>query len=825
MHSISDLDPAIKSILTSFDDFIFLLSIEGEIVFINDATIAALGYQPEEMLGMNVLEVHPPDRRVEAATIVDQMLKGTEKFCPVPLLAKSGSLIPVETRVSMIQLKGVDYLLGVSRDTSGWIRDRENLARSRQQLELILDATDDGFWDWNVKSGQVEFGFKWADMLGYTLDEVEPNVGFWEKLIHPDDKLMVFDAIESHLSGTTDQYRTEHRVLHKNGEWVWILDRGKIVERDQNNHPLRMVGTHSDITSRKMVEEQLRYRESFELFINEIATNLITTPYNQIDEHIEGFLQKTGEFIGVDRSYIFLYDPATKTMSNTHEWCKSGIEPQKDILQQLPFETFSWVVERMLSKKTINAHDIALLPDEAAAERAILQEQDIKSVLITPLISLDSIIGFIGFDAASEYRQWNSDTELLLQNASIMITNALQRKEYETKLFKYRNHLESLIQERTADLEASNRILNHSFGLLARQNQELLKFKTIADQVNYAILIITDDGAINYSNRKTCESFGCPASSLSGIHFFDNFVDKESKDYSKLVNAFSLHQEVASLEITIIKSDGRKFPALTNVSAIQDKESGFQFFVVSITDLTQRRKEEKELRQSEKLRSLGTLAGGVAHDFNNILQIVQVYTELLALSLSDRQQFGEHQEEIIKACQRGKSLVNNILTFSRQEPDEMAPYDFYFLISEIVKSSKPIYPSSIEIVHEIGPCGTVLCDPVQIQQIVFNLFNNSVDAMNGKGTIKVTAGIPDEPEEEAGMMVMEVSDTGSGMTRETLSRAFDPFFTTKGVGEGTGLGLSTVMGIVKKHSGKIRIISAPGQGTVVRISLPVLINQ
>lgn len=824
MHAISDLDPGIRSILTSFDDFIFLLNIDGEIVFINDATIAALGYQPHELLGMNVLEVHPPDRRMEAATIVDLMLKGTEKFCPVPLLTKSGSLIPVETRVSMVQLNGVNYLLGISRDTSGWIRDRETIARSRQQLEHILDATDDGFWDWNVKTGQVEFSPSWARMLGYSIEEIDPDISFWDKLVHPDDRQLVFDSLGAHLAGSTEQYLSEHRVKHKNGNWVWILDRGKIVERDENDEVIRMVGTHTDISEKKTAEELLRYRESFELFINEIATNLITIPYNQIDEHIEGFLQKTGEFIGVDRSYIFLYDPASKTMSNTHEWCKSGIEPQMDILQQLPFETFSWVVERMLSKKTINAHDISLLPEEAAAERAILQEQDIKSVLITPLISLDSIIGFIGFDAVSEYRQWNSDTELLLQNASIMISNALQRKEYETKLFNYRNHLEALIQDRTADLESSNRALNHSFGLLARQNQELLKFKTIADQVNYAILIITDDGAINYSNRKACESFGCTAPSLSGIHFLDKFVDKESKDYLKLVNAFTMHQEVASLEITVVRTDRSTFPALTNVSDIQDKESGFQFFVVSITDLTQRRKEEKELRQSEKLRALGTLAGGVAHDFNNILQIVQVYAELLVLSLSDRQQLEEHQAEIIKACRRGKSLVNNILTFSRQDPDEMAPYDFDFLISEIVKGSRPIYPSSIEIIHEVGPCGTVLCDPVQIQQIVFNLFNNSVDAMNGKGTIKVTAGLVPESEEEHGMMVLEVSDTGSGMTSETLSRVFDPFFTTKSVGEGTGLGLSTVMGIVKKHSGKIRIISAPGQGTVVRISLPVLNN-
>ena len=1065
MHTPSTLDQVLIKALNSFDDYVFLLDEKGMIVFANDAVIRKLGYTAEEFSGMNVMEVHPVDQRNQAGIIVQNMLAGIESVCPIPLLAKSGDKVPVETKVSTLKLKDRTYILGISRDISVWINSNQMLsqseekfkksfelssrmkaisdyetgeyidineqftlltgyerqevigktsidlqlfkpsmreklindlkngksvrgeefeiyfsrkdktilcsfdaiifesnhhkylltvaeditekkknelalANSEKQLSQVLDGANDGFWDWNIQTGEVVFSTRWAEMIGYRLDEFEHNVKFWEEIVHPDDQQEVFSEIENHLKGKIPRYESEHRVKSKDGSWVWILDRGKIVEWDQENRPLRMAGTHSDITEKKLAEKKLLFRESFEQLINEVATGLINIPLPQIDEQLEVLLKKIGGFIGVDRAYIFLMDPLGIESSNTHEWCRKGISPQKENLQNIPVSSLPWWMAKISAKQSINIEDVSKMSPEASVEKELLESQDIKSIIVVPLINKMGVTGFVGFDAVMEYKQWDSDTELLLRNASIAITNALQRKENESAIENYKNHLEVLIKERTGELEASYKALNESLGKLAKQNDELVKFKTIADKANYPIMLLSSKGLVVYSNRMISRITGCSEQTLANSEFINKFVDHEGPNYNKFSQFIKRRSDITSMEVMIIHLSGKKIPALANASAIFDKEGFLMFFVVSFTDLTERKKGEQELKvlwqaadhsasgimitdkdhkilyvnqqyvltcgysleellgktpkivrsykhadefylelsqaiqsgqtwkgriinkkkdgteyteddvispvrssdgnitnfiavtrditqelrhdqviqQSEKLRSLGTLAGGIAHDFNNILQIVQAYTELIEYQEKDNTQVSANIKEIIRACTRGKSLVNNILSFSRQAPNEMAPYSFDFLVKEIIHIARPIFPTSVEIILKIEPTGMVLCDPVQIQQIIFNLFNNAIDAMSGRGTITVNlTRIKTREKSSKHDIMLQVTDNGIGMRKEVLDRVFDPFFTTKGVGEGTGLGLATVLGIVKKHNATIKIDSEPNKGTSVDI--------
>jgi PAS domain S-box-containing protein len=131
------------------------------------------------------------------------------------------------------------------------------LRKNKERLELAISATDAGLWDWHIPSGEVIFGEQWAAILGYTLDEIDPNISSWEKLIHPDDKSRVMDRLNRHMAGESPRYQSEHRLLGKNGNWVWVLDVGKVVERDANNAPVRMAGTKVDISRRKKMEADL----------------------------------------------------------------------------------------------------------------------------------------------------------------------------------------------------------------------------------------------------------------------------------------------------------------------------------------------------------------------------------------------------------------------------------------------------------------------------------------------------------------------------------------------------------------------------------------
>lgn len=149
-------------------------------------------------------------------------------------------------------------LIGTVQDCSERIRAQQQIARDRRRLELALEAGELGFWDWNIETGEVQFGGQWAHMLGYELNEIEPHVRAWERLVHPEDMPAIQTALQRHMEGAAPVYETEHRLKHKNGSWIWVLDRGRIIERDDKGNATRAIGIHSNITLQRAIREQLR---------------------------------------------------------------------------------------------------------------------------------------------------------------------------------------------------------------------------------------------------------------------------------------------------------------------------------------------------------------------------------------------------------------------------------------------------------------------------------------------------------------------------------------------------------------------------------------
>ncbi len=148
-------------------------------------------------------------------------------------------------------------LIGTVQDCSDRIRAQQQMAQDRRRLELALEAGELGFWDWNITTGEVQFGGQWTHMLGYELDEIEPHVRAWERLVHPDDMPAIQIALQRHIEGRAPVYETEHRLKHKNGSWIWVLDRGRIIERDEHGNATRAIGIHANITLQRAIREQL----------------------------------------------------------------------------------------------------------------------------------------------------------------------------------------------------------------------------------------------------------------------------------------------------------------------------------------------------------------------------------------------------------------------------------------------------------------------------------------------------------------------------------------------------------------------------------------
>ena len=242
---------------------------------------------------------------------------------------------------------------------------------------------------------------------------------------------------------------------------------------------------------------------------------------------------------------------------------------------------------------------------------------------------------------------------------------------------------------------------------------------------------------------------------------------------------------------------------------------------------------ERQLQQVMKLQAIGTLAGGIAHDFNNILFPIVGYTELTMDDVPEGSQAHQNLEEVLKATNRAKDLVQQILTFSRQNCQERKPLKVQSLIKEAVKLLRATIPSSIEIECNIDEfCGLIKGDPTQIHQIIMNLCTNAYHAMQETGgTLEVSLKEIDisyeQSVERVGMKVgkhieLMVKDSGHGMDPHVKERIFEPYYTTKKQGKGTGLGLSVIHGIVKNHGGDITLTSQPGKGSSFKVYLPII---
>jgi two-component system, cell cycle sensor histidine kinase and response regulator CckA len=253
-------------------------------------------------------------------------------------------------------------------------------------------------------------------------------------------------------------------------------------------------------------------------------------------------------------------------------------------------------------------------------------------------------------------------------------------------------------------------------------------------------------------------------------------------------------------------------------------------FLVNLTDITQIKKLEFQLNQAQKMEAIGRLAGGIAHDFNNILYIILGYSELLMGNMAKNHPHYEGLKEIFTASDRARLLVKQLMAFGRKQVLNINWVDINQVIRDFEKLLGRVIGEDIELkIHLMKHPGIVKADVTQIEQILMNLVVNARDAMPDGGTLTIeTAKVEldgqfakDRSDFSPGNYVMiVVGDTGSGMDRKTIEKIFEPFFTTKSNEAGTGLGLSTVYGIVKQHEGHIDVYSEPGQGSVFKIYIP-----
>lgn len=339
-------------------------------------------------------------------------------------------------------------------------------------------------------------------------------------------------------------------------------------------------------------------------------------------------------------------------------------------------------------------------------------------------------------------------------------------------------------------------------------------------------------------NEATGKIFGYQGVELIGKTTELLHVDKSHlfKFKESLDSAMEEHGYMDDFEFSLRRKDGTVFVSEHRVVELRNDEGERTGWISIVRDLTERKKLQEYLQQSQRMEAIGSLAGGIAHDFNNILFPIIGLSELLLEDLPSDSSESENAQAILTAGYRGSDLVNQILSFSRQSQHKMGPVKIQTILKEVHKLIRATIPSNIGIEMNIQKnCATVLGDPTQIHQVTMNLITNAyhaIDASNTKGKIvvqlkQVNAKIHDTKTvalHNGECLVLTVSDNGEGIKADLIEKIFEPYFTTKKIGQGTGLGLAVVGGIIKEHGGDINIQSKENEGTSVNVYLPLMVN-
>ena len=370
-----------------------------------------------------------------------------------------------------------------------------------------------------------------------------------------------------------------------------------------------------------------------------------------------------------------------------------------------------------------------------------------------------------------------------------------------------------------------------SKSLDCRQNYRML-FEAAPDGVE----VLDASGRIIDCNRAFEMETECGREQIIGKHTTDFLSAKSRKTYESMCARLKADGYLEG-ELELVCGSGT-VPVWRKEKAIYNDEGGFVGSVIYNRDISalkmaqeEKKKLEACLQRTSRLEAIGTLAGGIAHDFNNLLMPIIGYAELMLRS-PDRAGKEANLQQIINGARRAGDLTKQILLFSTQVPQEPKPLEIAPIIKESLALLRATIPTTIEIQRSLSSSSMVMADPTQIHQIMINICSNATHAMREKGG-KLSVSLDDTylygwennhvSELTAGPYLrLTISDTGHGMDESIVERIFDPFFTTKQVGEGSGMGLSVVHGIVKSHKGAIDVCSVPGEGTTFKIYFPII---
>jgi PAS domain S-box-containing protein len=840
----------LSRIIENSHDAFLISDPDMKILFANGTAERIFGYEKNALNGIPIMMLMPEERRNNYLYDIESALKGlavSNIDSGTELLGqrKNGEVFPIELTYMCYNNNGKNFFVSQIRDISDRINREKELSVVSNALRIITEANRILIRAEN----ETEFAQSICDIItgigGYSkslIILVEHNgeerfllpIAFsgYENRVHIEESLVVSMAPEcgSPTRITIDEKRTDVcRNIKARGLWKYwknspdemefdstisvpIIDKGSVIGvlRVFSNNPFSF-----DNHEVKLLEELaadishgltvLRERKELKTTTTALrvlteANRILTEAENEKDylNDICRIIIETGGFVRTVIHTVENIEDNDKLIRNggsigfgDHEVSK--IENFK--LSRIKNSRSPTVIA--INEKRVNICENISARGLWKYWKDKAEDMDFESTIAVPVVSKNDVIALIRIYSDDPF-YFTKDKVKLLEDLSNDIAHGL-------------NYIRTKGEKRNSEIKYRTLFENSSDGIY------------LAD---------AETGIIFDANKKTEDIIGLPADSIIGLKYSDLHTSGAGDVFENVIeDLLGSRCDSSSIE-AFIRPSGRATKAIpVQINASTIMMNGKKIIQIIFRDISVQKAHEENIRNIQKMEALGTLSGGIAHDINNILSPVIGFTQIALLETEDRIKQMNCLNEVLTAAGRAKELVSQILTFCRKSETEKKPFTIQGIVKEILKLISSSVPENVKLETVIEEdCGHIICDPIQIYQILINLCTNALYAMRetggvlkiclvkkGSSEIKIekTENIPFED-----YICLIVSDTGCGMTKTTLNRIFEPYFTTKPKGEGTGLGLSVVSGIVKEHGAEMHIRTYPGEGTYFKITFP-----
>jgi PAS domain S-box-containing protein len=767
-----DNKESLQTFFNALDDLVFVFDPEGRILFANPAAQNLLGYTPAELAGMAAFDFHPPEQRQEAAKLLAGVIAGKITICPIPLQARDGTRILVETKILHGQWRGKDALFGMGRDITERKQAEEAVRQSEERYRAVVETAPDVVYAISDKGVFASLNPAFEAITGWARTEWLGKS--FAPLVHPEDASLAVEMFQKVLRGDKPP-PYELRILSKSGKYLvgeftstpYIRD-GKVAGK---------LGIVRDITERKRAEKALRQGE---VRLERINRCLLELGPN-FDSNINRLTALCGELLGATCA---LYNRLQGDLL-----CSQGQWQTPPCFKSEDAPT-GHICYDVIRNNREDAVVITNLPRTSYAESdPNVRAYGLQTYMGCAVKCEGKAVGSLCVVYGTDYQPTDDDRRILGIIASA-IGNEDTRKQAEAEL---------------------NRLM------------------TAIEQTPESVVITDTEGRILYVNPVFERVTGYSRAEVIGQN--PRLLKSNRQDsafYRQLWGKISAG-EVWRGRFINKKKDGTLFTEDAVIAPVRDEKGAVTNHIAIKRDISHELELEVQYRQTQKIDSIGRLAGGVAHDFNNILAVICGHTDLALAQLSPDAPLRSNLECIQESADHAANLTRQLLAFGRGQVIEPRRINLNELIVNLNKMLRRLIGEDIKLVTQTAPdLGQIKADPGQIEQVLLNLVVNARDAMPDGGTLTIRTDNVTLDEDYArshlispgDYVMVSVSDTGVGMTDEVKQHIFEPFFTTKEQGKGTGLGLATCFGIIQQSNGHIHSDSQVDKGTQFKIYLP-----